>query len=298
MKTRILSLLAFVAVAATVGARTNVYDLNVGDFSKLRVLDGLNVEYRANPDSAGYVRFSATPDMADAVICENKGGTLKLQVLDAMEKMPGIPTVYVYSNFLSEVKNDGEGSVNVAGLSPTANFSATQIGNGSVTVFGLRCMKVSAALTTGSGTVTLSGSSSEVEIKLLGTGKINTENLKADKVRLTSAGTGSMSCWAVYNLNVRCIGSTKIFYRPVPGLDIKKTGGGKLIELPDAEGNTGVGIRPASEESPKVEVEEAEVEVEQVSDEEAQTEESATPEVPARKEQEQTEEQQAPVLIY
>lgn len=296
MKTRIMCLFALVAIAATAGARTNVYDLNVGDFSKLRVLDGLNVEYRANPDSAGYVRFSATPDMADAVICENKGGTLKLQVLDALENMPGIPTVYVYSNFLSEVKNDGEGCVNVEGLSPTASFSATQIGNGSITVSGLKCTKVSASLTTGSGTITLSGSSSEVDIKLLGTGKIDTGNLKADKVRLSSAGTGSVSCWAVHDLNARCVGSTKIFYRPVPGLDIKKTGGGKLIELPDAEGNTGAGIRPAAQESPKVEVEE--VEVEQVSGEEAQPEEEETPEVPVRKEREQTEEQQAPVLIY
>ncbi len=63
-----LSLLA--ALTATQGAAQapTRYELDVKDFSELKVTDGINVDYVCNPDSAGKAVFFATPDIASQIL--------------------------------------------------------------------------------------------------------------------------------------------------------------------------------------------------------------------------------------
>ena len=58
MKHLLTSLMLIVATVVTMsGQKLSRYELNVSDFSELKVVDGVNVDYKCNPDSAGMVCF-------------------------------------------------------------------------------------------------------------------------------------------------------------------------------------------------------------------------------------------------
>lgn len=81
MKTTIVSAILLIASAVSVSAQNyNNYDLNVGEFSELRVLDGINVDYTCDADSAGRAFFDCPSDLASAFIFTNKGGKLTIQL--------------------------------------------------------------------------------------------------------------------------------------------------------------------------------------------------------------------------
>ena len=62
-------LLAALAAALPLTAQTRQrYEINVGEFTSLKVVDGLNVDHKVSADSAGKVVFSAPRSMASAII--------------------------------------------------------------------------------------------------------------------------------------------------------------------------------------------------------------------------------------
>ncbi len=208
------------------------YKVEVGQFDKLKVLDNVNVVYRCLSDSTGFVQYRGAKEFADAFIITPKSdGTLRIQVSTEDVGHPDLPTLYVYSDFLTEVENSSSSSVLVENPAPCAEFKALQVGNGTVAVDNLKTNKLSATLNTGNGTVNVSGSAVTALLKMVGTGIISADRLEAQDVQCKILGAGSIGCWAVSNLNVRGIGSTKIYYKGDP--KIKKSGGGKLFPLPD-----------------------------------------------------------------
>ena len=71
-------------------------------------------------------------------------------------------------------------------------------------------------------------------LKMVGTGTINADGLKTELVNCKIMGSGTIGCWPLSRLDVRGIGSTKIYYKGAP--EIKKVGGGKLFPLTDENG--------------------------------------------------------------
>lgn len=229
----LLSLISFI-----VHAEVQDYKVEVGQFDKLKVLDNVNVVYRCNADSTGFVQYRGEKEFADAFIITPKSdGTLRIQVSTEDVGHPNLPTLYVYSDFLTSVENSSAFSVIVENPAPCAEFKATQIGNGSVAVEDLKTNKLVASLNTGNGTVNVSGTALAAVLKMVGTGIISADRLKADEVQCKILGSGSIGCWPVAILSVKGIGSTKIYYKGDP--KIKKSGGGKLFPLPeDRSGDT------------------------------------------------------------
>lgn len=210
------------------------YAVKVGSFSKLSVTDNVNVVYRINPDSVGYAWFTGDEQFADVFIFSNKEGALRIQVNTDDVNNPKLPTVYVSSEFLVEVKNSSIKELRVESLSPGVDFKAIQIGNGKVVVNGIKAGKVEGTLNTGNGTVSLSGQCEVAKLKMVGTGLIQADGLKALEVKCRILGSGSIGCWPVEALNVQGIGSTKIYYKGDP-MTVKKSGGGKLLHLDSAD---------------------------------------------------------------
>lgn len=258
------------------GAQAHDYELKVGEFNVLNVSDDVNVVWVANADSAGYARFSGADRFADAFIFTNNGkGNLKIQVSVEDVGDPELPTLYVYSNFLTEIKSTSALNVQTSEIPAAAELKLTLIGNGTLTVTGINSTRVSAKLTTGNGIMTLSGNTSKASLTMLGTGQIRADEMKANTVNCTIMGTGSIYTWAVESLSTKGIGSTTIYYRGEPS-EIKKLGGGKLTPLASAPAQTSdaaptemhVGVicvdaEPAqTTEKPVQKVEEEEVEVE------------------------------------
>lgn len=230
MKIRI-ALLMTIALSAfgNVFADVNDYCLNVGQFDRLKVSDNVNVVYRCNPDSTGVVAYRAEDSFADAFILSNNNGKLHVQVSTEDVDLPGLPVLYVYSDFLTEVENSSDFTVTVCSPAPCPKFKAVQIGNGNVVVDDVRATSVQAVLATGHGTLNISGTCQEAVCKMVGTGMIEADRLKAGNVKCKILGGGTIGCWPMTRLSVNGIGSTKIYYKGNP--EVSKHGGGKLFQL-------------------------------------------------------------------
>ena len=216
----------------TQAQEVNNYKVEVGQFSHLKVMDNANVVYRCNADSTGYVQWSGDIAFADAFIISPKDGKLKIQVSPEDVKNPDLPTLYVYSDFLSSVENAGSRVVKIENPAPCAEFKVKEIGNGTVSVEGIKANIVKAFLNTGNGTINLSGSCRHAEFKMVGTGLIAADRLEAEQVKCKILGGGSIGCWPLESLVAKGIGSTKIYYKGNPD-KVKKSGGGKLFKLPE-----------------------------------------------------------------
>lgn len=207
------------------------FKVEVGQFDKLKVSDNVNVVYRCVPDSTGWAQYSGAKEFGDAFIFTPKGGTLRIQVSTEDVGNPDLPTLFVYSDFLTSVENSSDFTLIVENPAPCAEFSAREIGNGHIVVEGLRSNVAKASVATGNGTITLSGSCRDAVYQMVGTGIISADRLEAQNVQCKILGSGTIGCWAVEKLTSKGIGSTKIYYKGDPV--IKKSGGGNLIPLPE-----------------------------------------------------------------
>lgn len=212
-------------------SRGETFTIDVGQFEKLKVNGNLTVVYKNLPDSTGLARFSAPLEQEGVIVFSTKGdGSLKIEPSDDKWGDRDLPVVFVYSDFLSVLESYSDRTVEVASMSPTATFSVAQVGNGTINVNNLKCNNLSAAINTGNGSIFLSGSCVNANFRMVGAGLISADQLQADNVKCRILGTGSIGCWPIENLNVTGLGTTKIYYKGSP--NIKKTGGGKLFELP------------------------------------------------------------------
>lgn len=221
--------LIFALCAATAAASPRTHTLKVGQFNKINVTDDINVVYRCVPDSTGTIAFTADESMAKAFIFTNNKGCLRVQINTEMVHRPELPTVYLYSDYLTSVENGGLGTLTVEGPQPCPEFKATQMGNGRVIVEDVNATEVKATLATGNGTIVLGGKCTKASLRMVGAGSIQADRLQAEEVTCSIFGGGSIGCWAESLLKVKGIGSTKIYYNGNPS--IKKSGGGKLFPL-------------------------------------------------------------------
>ena len=220
-------LLALSAVFTATADNLHDYVLTVGEFTRIKVTGDINVIYRNVPDSLGMVSFSAPDRMADAIGFRVKKGTLTIS--PERKDTGALPTVRVYSSFLSAVENEAGGTVSVYSPAPCPEFSARQIGNGHIVADNVNATEVSASLTTGNGSVTVTGATQQASATMLGAGTIDISCLSARDVSCKSVGSGSISCWARRQLSVRGIGSTRIYYRGEP--EISKSGGARILPI-------------------------------------------------------------------
>lgn len=230
LKYLLFSIISLACMASTLRAET--YTINTGQFVKIKVTSDVDVVYRCLPDSTGFAQYSTLEGKGDIFFLDvKKDGTLRVQVTDPYWGKSNLPTLYVYSDFLSGVENSSDHNLTVENLAPCPSFSANQIGNGSIIVEDIKCNNVSAAVTTGNGSVNLSGKCVNANFRMVGAGLISADRLQAENVKCSILGTGSIGCWPVDNLTVKGLGSTKIYYKGSP--NIKKSGGCKLFELPE-----------------------------------------------------------------
>ena len=221
-----LMLLPLCALAAE---RVTVYSNYCGPFDKLEVTDNVNVVYECNPDSAGYVRYTGARRFADAFILTNSKGKLKVQVNTEDVNDPDLPTLHLYSNFLTSVSNSSERKLEVRSLAPCPQLTVKQIGNGTIAVDGIDSDRVKGIIATGNGQIVLSGVAREAKFVMVGTGTIQADLLRADVVECRVAGTGTIGCWPLESLNVKGLGSTKVYYKGDPV--VKKGPGVKVMSL-------------------------------------------------------------------
>lgn len=225
-------ILAFIAVALAslhlmAEGDLKRYELNVSDFSELKVLEGLNVDYKCSEDSNGFVVFNAAPDIASVIMLNNNKSCLELQISTDGIDYDNLPRITVYSRFLNKVENDGDSLVRVLSVAPTASFRATLIGNGGLAVHGISTNNFVGAIKTGNGVIAVNGKTTKAHLSVVGTGSIQADDLEANEIKCSLSGTGIIECNPASKLTVVAtfgVSSGKIYYRGKPEIKDRAPG--------------------------------------------------------------------------
>lgn len=223
---RISALLTLlIALTMAVQAATpQRYELDIKEFDVLKVIDGVNVDYRCNPDSAGRAVFTTTPGLASVLMFSNDNGKLSIQMASEDRNRRDIPLVTVYSTFLNKVENAGDSTVRVVNVAPCAKFQAILIGNGRLAVHGVKSTEANLSLRTGNGVLAADGTADELKISFSGTGTIQADEFPATKVSVRATGTGAIGCAPDKELSIVGAGSTKIYHKGTPTIKNRSIG--------------------------------------------------------------------------
>ncbi len=224
MKFYIPVLMAALACMSASAADPTRYELDVKDFTELKVTDGINVDYRCVPDSAGKAVFVATPDMASALIFTPGNGKLSVQLASKEIDRSKLPHITVYSNFLTRVENDGDSTVRIISLVPGPKFKARLVGNGRLVVRDVKMSNVDVSIDTGNGSIVIYGEADNAKFTCTGSGHIQADDLKAENVKCNMWGTGSIGCAPVKTLNILGAGSGKVYYKGNPEIKNRSVG--------------------------------------------------------------------------
>ena len=203
------------------------YEVNVNDFSELKVLEGLNVDYKCSEDSNGYVVFNAAPDIASVIMLNNNKSCLEIQISTDGIDYDNLPRITVYSRFLNKVENDGDSLVRVLTVAPTASFRATLIGNGGLAVHGINTNNFVGAIKTGNGVIAVNGKTTKAQLSVVGTGSIQADDLNANEIKCSLSGTGIIECNPASKLTVVAtfgVSSGKVYYRGKPEIKDRAPG--------------------------------------------------------------------------
>ncbi len=220
-----------IAILAGLGAGVSAkdYHLDIGQFTKLSIDDSVNVVYSCVPDSTGTIAFSAPEELADAFIFQLNKGDLKIKVATEVVNRSDLPTIHVYSDFLTHATNSGLGTLRIERPAPCPEICLKVMGNGTIEASDVRATVLKGKISTGNGTLSISGSGDRAEYTMVGTGTIQADLFKAQAVKCRCLGGGTIGCWPEATLKVDCLGSTKVYYKGEP--IVTKRGGGQVIPI-------------------------------------------------------------------
>lgn len=215
-----LHLILFSLLVASLGSLAQTpqrYTLKVNDFTHLEVDNNIRVDYYANSDSAGFIVFDATPELASRIyIADNGKGKVDIQCCaDCTDNMQ-FPAVKIYSTQLNKIVSSSDSLVTVNNNPPVEKFEANLLGNGRLSCRNVQAPKVTARLATGSGQLTVTGNCTIANLSLTGVGSINADGLKAVKGKAVVMGTGIIGCDFSEELSISGIGSGRVEYRSLP----------------------------------------------------------------------------------
>ncbi len=192
------------------------YVVDIDDFIQLKVSSGINVNYVCNPDSAGKAMFYATPELASVISFSNNKKKLTVAFTTKGVKYGNVPTVTVYSNFLTLAENRADSLLKIVSVAPGPELKLRLMGSGRIVASGINVNDFSASITTGNGSIVANGKCVVANLTSLSTGTIQADNLESEIVKCKLIGTGEIGCWPKKDLMVKGGGSGKVLYRGTP----------------------------------------------------------------------------------
>lgn len=234
MRRVLISFLLAVTVTMVASAQVERHEFKVGDFSRLTLIDDINVNYRCNADSAGMAVVTCSKNVLDHILFNiSSKGRLSIQLDDFIERMDNLPLLTVYSSSLVEAENDGDSTLRVMGLPPMRDFKVRLTDNGKVIVRGVRASQLELHILSGKGKIIAEGSCDDLSLRLVGTGEIQADQVDAVNVSCRIIGTGSMGCNVLGGeLKVSGSGTGKVYYKGNPSkVSVRKLGTIKAIPI-------------------------------------------------------------------
>ncbi len=234
MRRGLISIVCVFILAFVASAQVSRHQVKVGNFTRLALLDDINVDYRCNADSAGLAVFHGSNEIADHLIMNvSDKGQLTIQVDDIFEREGNLPSITIYSSTLDEAENSGDSTMRISGLPPLKAFKVRLTDNGKVIVRDVRASKLELQILSGKGKIIASGSCDDLEIRLIGTGEIQADKVDATNVSCRIMGTGSIGCNVLGGpLKVSGSGTGKVYYKGNPSkVTVRKLGTIKAIPM-------------------------------------------------------------------
>ena len=235
MKHRIICTIACViAVSLMASAQVKRHEIKVGNFTRVNLLDDVNVDYRCNADSAGIIVVDCTSEVIkNFIFSVNDKGRLSIQVNDAFERQGGLPKLTLYSSGLEEAENSGDSTLRISGLPVMKSFKVRNTDNGKVIVRDVRASQLELQILSGKGKIIADGSCDDLSLRLIGTGEIQADKVEATNVSCRIMGTGSMGCKVNGGeLKVSGSGTGKVYYKGQPSkVTVRKLGTIKAIPM-------------------------------------------------------------------
>ena len=234
IKRALISCVLAVTVALTATSQIERHVFRVGNFSRLTLIDDINVNYRCNADSAGMAVVTCDGEILNHMIFNlSDKGRLSIQLDEVIGRMNNLPVITVYSSSLDEVENDGDSTLRVTGLPPLKAFKARLTDNGKVIVRGVRASQLELHILSGKGKIIAEGSCDDLSLRLVGTGEIQADQVEAVNVSCRIIGTGTMGCNVLGGeLNVSGSGTGKVYYKGNPSkVTVRKLGTIKAIPM-------------------------------------------------------------------
>ena len=230
-KTAITALLALLTICHISATGLRHYELRVSDFTELKVIEGLNVDYHTSADSAGLVVFDTTPELASVIMLSSGSGKLSLQLSTDGIEYHSLPTITVYSSRLDKVENSGDSLVRVYSPVCGDKFSAKVVGNGTLAVHDVNTTQVNASLLTGHGQLTIFGTCVKASLKLTGTGTVQADGLRATEASCKIFGTGTIGCHATDKVSLFGAGTGTLYYTGNPATVTSRGLGLHLVDM-------------------------------------------------------------------
>ena len=232
MKRYAFACLMLLLATITVAAQARRYEMDMGQYNNVRVLNHIDVDIVCNSDSAGKVVFfdKAVPRI---IFSNNSKGKLTVQTDNTIDVMQ-LPKVTVYVGELAQVENASDSTVTVvANDVKVFDFKAKTSGNGRIVARGINATMVDLAVSTGHGQITVEGKCQKLSVSNVGTGEINAYGLQAVDVKCKIIGTGSVSCRVDGGkLSLNGAGTGKLYYKGKPSdVSVKRMGSLKAIPV-------------------------------------------------------------------
>lgn len=221
-------IIAALAALAALAAAAESQDFKVNRFQQVKVTGPLNVDCVYAPDSVGIITVNAAnPDQISWVEASSAGDKLKLRLILPDDMRSGVapvpanlPSVKVYTNYLTSVENEGDSTVRVLTATNVPSFNARLMGNGRLSVRGISADKLKAVLFSGRGTMALNGEADSATYSVTGVGTIEADGVTCREAKVRLTGTGSVGVHATKKLTISGSGSGTVYVKGAP--DIKK----------------------------------------------------------------------------
>lgn len=200
------------------------YRLKIGDFTELKVLDGINIDYSSSTDSAGYAVFTCDPSIASSFIFDRNNTKLTVRLTAENPPQGPLPTVTLHSKYLIKAVNNSDSTLRVLSVTNGPKFEAVVEGNGTLVLRDIQANEVKLNLRLGHGQIVASGVCDKLNVKFVGTGVIQADDLRAQNVSINCSGTGSVGVWGVEKLSIFGMGSTSVYYKGHPEIKNRSVG--------------------------------------------------------------------------
>lgn len=200
------------------------YRLNIGDFTELKVIDGISIDYVESTDSAGFAVFTCPPAVASSLIFERNNTRLTVRLSSENPVSGPLPVVKLSSRYLIKAENNSDSTLRILSMARGPKFEGIVEGNGSLILRDVNVNELKLLLRLGHGQIVASGQCQKLGVKFVGTGVIQADDVKAADVSVKCSGTGSVGVWAVDRLSVYGMGSTSIFYKGKPEIRNRSVG--------------------------------------------------------------------------